>query len=403
MRNKFNKVEEAIEDIKAWKIVIVVDDEDRENEGDFIIASECITPESMNFIAKNWRGLICVAISEKIADKLDLKPMVQDNTDYNSTNFTVSIDHKLTNTTWISASDRANTVKALILDSSKPSDFSRPGHIFPLIAKDWWVIRRAGHTEAAVDLARFAWFKASWVICEIMNGDGSMARRDELFQVAKKYDLKIITIADLISYKRSRETFIEEVSVVNMPTKFGDFKLHTYVNKYNKNEHHMALVMWDVDNWDPCLLRVHSECLTWDVFWSKRCDCGPQLDLALKKIAEEGKGVLIYLRQEWRGIGFVNKMQAYKYQEEGLDTIEANEKVWYKADLRDYGFWAQIINSLWIKKIKLLTNNPKKVVWLKWYDIEIVSEEPIEVKCNLHNEKYLKTKRDRMGHNILKK
>ncbi len=400
-KHKFDSIEDAIKDIKAWKMVIVVDDEDRENEGDFIMASESIIPESINFISKYGRGLICVAISENISNSLDLKPMVQDNTDIQSTNFTVSIDHKPTNTTWISASDRANTIKALVDEDTKPSDFSRPGHIFPLIAKNWWVLRRAWHTEATVDLAMLAGFKRSGVLCEIMNDDWEMARRDDLFKVAKQHDLRIITIADLISYKRNKEKFIEEVSIVDMPTKFWNFKLHTYINKYNPSEHHIALTMWDIDSWEPCLLRVHSECLTWDVFGSNRCDCWPQLTQALEKISKEWRGVLVYLRQEWRWIGFVNKMKAYEFQEQWFDTIEANEKVWFKADLRDYGFWAQIINSLWIKKIKLITNNPKKVVGLKWYDIEITEEVSIEVKCNIHNEKYLKTKRDRMWHNVL--
>ena len=399
---KFNTIEEAVEDIKNGKMVIVVDDEDRENEGDFIMAAECATPEAINFMAKEGRGLICVSIPEEVAERLELHPMVQQNTASLSTNFTVSIDHLATNTTGISAADRANTILALVDPNSKASDFGRPGHIFPLISKKGGVLRRAGHTEATKDLAKFAGFEPVGILCEIMNDDGSMARVPDLAKVAKQHDLKLITIQDLITYKRKKEMFVEETSVVDMPTKYGKFKLHTFLNKYNKNEHHMALVMGDVSDGEPCLLRVHSECLTGDTFGSFRCDCGPQLDAALQQIATAGKGALIYLRQEGRGIGFVEKMKAYALQEEGLDTVDANVKLGHKADLRDYGFGAQMISHLGIKKAKLMTNNPRKIVGLKGYDIEVVDRVPLEVGSNENNHKYLETKRDRMGHDILK-
>ena len=399
---KFNTIEEAIEDIKLGKMVIVVDDEDRENEGDFIMAAECITPEAVNFMAKEGRGLICVSIPEEVAERLELNLMVQNNTASLSTNFTVSVDHNPTNTTGISAADRANTIKALVDPNSKAADFGRPGHIFPLISQKGGVLRRAGHTEATKDLAKFAGFEPAGVLCEIMSDDGSMARVPELMEVAKKHDLKFITIQDLITYKRKKEMFVDEISVVDMPTKYGNFKLHTYQNRYNNSEHHMALVMGDVADGEPCLLRVHSECLTGDTFGSFRCDCGPQLDAALKKVAEEGRGAVVYLRQEGRGIGFMEKMKAYALQEEGLDTVEANEKLGHKPDLRDYGFGAQVITHLGIKKIKLMTNNPRKIVGLKGYDIEIVDRVPLEIESNERNHKYLETKRDRMGHDILK-
>jgi 3,4-dihydroxy 2-butanone 4-phosphate synthase/GTP cyclohydrolase II len=402
MKVKFNTIEEALEDIKQGKMIIVVDDEDRENEGDFIMAADKVTPEAINFMAKEGRGLICVSVPQEVADRLELFPMVQQNTASLSTNFTVSIDHLPTNTTGISAADRSNTIKALVDPDSKASDFGRPGHIFPLVSQKGGVLRRAGHTEAAKDLSKFAGFEPAGVLCEIMNDDGTMARVPDLVEVAKKHDLKFITIQDLIRYKRIQEMFVEETSIVNMPTKYGDFKLHTFVNKYDSNEHHMAFVKGDISNEEPCLLRVHSECLTGDTFGSFRCDCGDQLDFALKKIAEEGRGALIYLRQEGRGIGFVEKMKAYALQESGLDTVEANEKLGHGADLRDYGFGAQIITHLGIKKLRLMTNNPRKIVGLKGYDIEVVEQVPIEIESNACNHKYLETKRDRLGHKILK-
>jgi 3,4-dihydroxy 2-butanone 4-phosphate synthase / GTP cyclohydrolase II len=403
MTEGFDSIESAVTDIKLGKMVIVVDDEDRENEGDFIMAAEMVSPESINFLAKEGRGLICVSITEDWARDLDIHPMVKDNTATLSTNFTVTVDHLPTNTTGISAADRSNTIRALADPSSRASDFGRPGHIFPIIAKKGGVLRRAGHTEASKDLAKLAGFQPVAVLCEIMNEDGTMARVPDLMKIAKKFDFKIITIQDLIRYKRTKELFVEEVSVVKMPTKYGEFNLHTFVNKYDDREHHMAMVFGDVANGEPCLLRVHSECLTGDTFGSYRCDCGPQLDAALKQISEEKRGALVYLRQEGRGIGFVNKMMAYKLQDEGLDTVEANEKLGFKPDLRDYGFGAQIIHLLGLKKIKLMTNNPKKIVGLKGYDIEVTERVPIEVEGNTVNQKYLDTKRDKLGHVFLKK
>ena len=403
MKSDFDKIEDAIEDIKNGRMVIVVDDEDRENEGDFIMAAETVTAESINFLAKEGRGLICVSITEEWATDLNLHPMVEKNTASLSTNFTVTVDHLPTNTTGISAADRANTIRALADPSAKASDFGRPGHIFPIIAKKGGVLRRAGHTEASKDLAKLAGFQPVAVLCEIMNEDGSMARVPDLMKIAEKFNFKLITIQDLIRYKRTKELFVEEISCVKMPTKYGEFNLHTFVNKYDEREHHMAMVYGDVSDGEPSLLRVHSECLTGDTFGSFRCDCGPQLDAALNQISKEKRGALVYLRQEGRGIGFVNKMMAYKLQDEGLDTVEANEKLGFKPDLRDYGFGAQIIHLLGLKKVKLMTNNPKKIVGLKGYDIEITERVPLEIEANVVNKKYLDTKRDKLGHVFLKK
>lgn len=399
----FDRIVDAIEDIKNGKMVIVIDDEDRENEGDFVMAAETITPEAVNFMATHGRGLICVPLTEGRAADLGLHLMVESNTDSLETNFTVSVDHKPTNTTGISAADRANTIKALTSDETKPTELARPGHIFPLIAKKGGVLRRAGHTEAAVDLARFAGLKPVGVICEIMNADGTMARTAELQEIAKKHGLKMITIQDLIHFKRQKELFVEETTIVNMPTKFGDFKLHLFQNKFDPNEHHIAMVMGDIKPDQPVLLRVHSECLTGDVFGSARCDCGDQLDAAMAKIAEAGTGVIIYLRQEGRGIGLPAKMKAYELQEKGLDTVEANEHLGFKPDLRDYGFGAQMIALLGVKKIRLMTNNPKKIIGLKGYDLEIVEREPLEVPIKKHNEFYMETKRMKLGHMLVKK
>lgn len=402
MNNKFNTIQEAIEDLKQGKIIIVVDDEDRENEGDFIMAAELATPESVNFMAKEGRGLICVSVTEKRAEELDLTLMVSNNTSHHTTNFTVSVDHLPTNTTGISAFDRANTIKALADDKSKPSDFMKPGHIFPLIARKGGVLRRAGHTEASSDLAKLAGLKPVGVLCEIMNEDGSMSRVPDLWEIAKKHNLKMITIKDLIQYKISKEIFVNVDSRIHIPTKWGEFELVTFVNKHDPTEHHIAFVKGKIDDGEPVLLRVHSECLTGDVFGSGRCDCGEQLDCAMKKVAKEGRGAVLYLRQEGRGIGFIAKMKAYELQEKGFDTVEANLKLGFKPDLRDYGFGAQMIHLLGIKKVKLMTNNPRKIVGLNGFDIEIVERVPIEIPSKSTNLHYLETKRDRLGHEILK-
>ncbi len=402
MNETFNNIQEAIEDLKQGKIIIVVDDEDRENEGDFVMIAELATPETINFMAKEGRGLICVSINEKLAEDLDLKLMVNNNTSYLSTNFTISVDHLPTNTTGISAFDRANTIKALTDDKSKPQDFMRPGHIFPLIARQGGVLRRAGHTEASSDLAKLAGYKPVGVLCEIMNDDGSMARVLDLWKISEKHNMKMITIKDLIQYKVNKEIFVRIDSSVKVPTKWGEFQLFTFLNKHDPKEHHIALVKGNINTNEPVLLRVHSECLTGDVFGSGRCDCGEQLDFAMQKISEEGHGALLYLRQEGRGIGFQAKMKSYELQEKGLDTVEANLKLGFKADLRDYGFGAQMIHLLGIKKIRLMTNNPKKIVGLNGFDIEVVEQIKIEIPVKSTNLHYLETKRDKMGHDILK-
>jgi 3,4-dihydroxy 2-butanone 4-phosphate synthase/GTP cyclohydrolase II len=397
----FNTIEEAINDIKSGKMVIVVDDEDRENEGDFIMAAERITPDDINFISKNARGIICVAITRKRAKELNLEFMVEDNTALHSTPFTVSVDAKRGTSTGISTFDRAKTIEKLIDPETRPNDLARPGHIFPLISKDGGVLRRAGHTEAAVDLAKLAGLKESGVLCEIMDEDGKMARTPRLREIAKQYNLKLITISDLIEYRRIREKLVRRRAVVDMPTHFGDFKLFLYQSLLNPNENHVALVKGNVADGKPTLVRVHSECLTGDVFASKRCDCGDQLASALQKIDETNRGVVLYMRQEGRGIGLVNKILAYAFQEEGKDTVEANEMLGFKADLRDYGIGAQILKDLGLIKIKLMTNNPKKIVGLDGYGLEITERIPLEINPNEMNEKYLKTKRDKLGHLIM--
>ncbi len=395
-----NSIEEAIEDIKQGKVVVVVDDEDRENEGDFIAAAECATPEMINFMATHGRGLICTPLTIERCQELDLNLMVTNNTVLHETQFTVSVDLIGQGcTTGISAQDRAKTIKALVDDSTKPSDLGRPGHIFPLRAKTGGVLRRTGHTEAAVDLARLAGFKPAGILVEILNEDGTMARLPQLVDVAKRFDLKLISIEQLIEYRLHHDTLIEKKEVVDMPTVHGDFKLHAYEEKLTGDAH----VVITKGEWTPdesVLVRVHSSCLTGDVFGSCRCDCGPQLEKAMEMIEKEGKGAIVYMNQEGRGIGLINKIRAYKLQEEGFDTVEANLKLGFKSDQRDYGVGAQILRDLGVQKMRLMSNNPKKRTGLIGYGLEIVENVAIEVGQNAHNQKYLETKRDKMGHSL---
>jgi len=396
-----DRIEAAIEDIKKGKVVIVVDDEDRENEGDFVAAAEFATPEMINFMAKSGRGLICAAITEQRCQELDLQPMVSSNTSLHETAFTVSVDllgHGCT--TGISAHDRAATIRALVDQEMKPSDFGRPGHIFPLRAKKGGVLRRSGHTEATVDLARLAGLAPAGVLVEIMQEDGSMARLPELQQLAKELDLKIISIKDLIEYRLDTETLIKEEVRVNMPTRYGMFELIAF-RQLNTDEIHMALKKGSWEKDEPVMVRVHSSCMTGDILGSLRCDCGEQLHHALEMIESAGKGVLLYMNQEGRGIGLVNKLKAYQLQEQGLDTVEANVKLGFGMDERDYGIGAQILRNLGISKMKLITNNPRKRAGLLGYGLEVTETVAIEMKPNLHNEKYLLTKRDKLGHEIL--
>ncbi len=398
-----DSIESAIEDIKKGKLVIVIDDEDRENEGDFITAAENATPEIINFMSTYGRGLICAPLSEALCQKFRLEPMVTDNTSLHATPFTVSID-LLGNgcTTGISASDRSKTVQALIHNDTLPEDFGRPGHIFPLRARKGGVIRRAGHTEATVDLSRLAGFKEAGVLVEIMNEDGTMARLPQLHEIAKKFDLKIITIKDLIAYRLSKETLIKEEVSVQMPTKYGQFDLIAF-KQLNTGEIHLAIKKGNWDKDEAVLVRVHSSCATGDILGSLRCDCGDQLHLALKMIEQEGKGLVLYMNQEGRGIGLLNKLKAYKLQEQGRDTVEANLELGFGMDERDYGVGAQILRHLNISKMKLMSNNPRKRAGLLGYGLEIVETVNIEVLPNKYNEKYLTTKRDKLGHTILNK
>ncbi|RFC55202.1 bifunctional 3,4-dihydroxy-2-butanone-4-phosphate synthase/GTP cyclohydrolase II [Brumimicrobium aurantiacum] len=400
MQYKLNTIEEALEDIKAGKVVIVVDDEDRENEGDFVTAAENVTPEIINFMATHGRGLICAPLVEDRCDELGLDLMVHSNSAAYETPFTVSVDligHGCT--TGISASDRYKTVKALIDPEIKPEELGKPGHIFPLRAKRGGVLRRAGHTEASIDLARLAGFQPAGVIVEILNEDGSMARLPQLVEIGEKFGIKIISIEDLIKYRVQKETLVERRVEVQMPTEFGDFRMVAYENT-NSGEEHLALVKGEWDKDEAVLTRVHSSCMTGDIFGSCRCDCGPQLHEAMRMIQEEGRGVIVYMNQEGRGIGLMNKLRAYKLQEEGYDTIQANEKLGFKGDQRDYGIGAQILRDLNVRKMKLMSNNPTKRTGLIGYGLEVVENVSLEIESNKHNKFYLETKRDRMGHNI---
>jgi len=402
MNSILNTIEEAISDIKAGKVVIVVDDEDRENEGDFITAARNATPEIVNFMATHGRGLVCVPLTEERCKELDLNLMVGNNTAVYETNFTVSVDLQGYGcTTGISASDRSKTIKALINPDIRPEEFGRPGHIFPLIARDGGVLRRAGHTEAAIDLARLAGFEPAGVLVEILKEDGEMARLPDLMQVASHFNLKIISIKDLIEYRLTKDSLITREVAVKLPTQWGQFNMMAYTQK-NTGEQHIALYKGEWAPDEPILVRVHSSCITGDIFGSCRCDCGPQLHRAMEMIEEEGKGVIVYMNQEGRGIGLINKLHAYNLQENGLDTVDANLKLGFKPDHRDYGIGAQILRDLGVTQMRLMSNNPTKRAGLMGYGLEVVENVPIEIAPNPYNEHYLRTKRDRMGHTIMK-
>ena len=397
MQAQFCSIEEAIQDMREGKMLIVVDDEDRENEGDFIMAAEKVTPEAVNFMAKHGRGLICLATTQKRLEELGLGPMVDRNTAKMGTPFAVSADAVRGTTTGISAFDRAHTIRVFLDPATRPSDLAKPGHVFPLASREGGVLKRAGHTEAVVDLTKLAGLYPGGVLCEIMSEDGTMARLPELQELAKKFGLKIATIADLIKYRRRTEKLVRCVAKTHLPTKFGDFRLFAYETDV-EDKPYIALTMGDVANGEPVLVRIHSSCVTGDVLHSLRCDCGGQLERAMAMIAEEGRGVLLYIYQEGRGIGLLNKLKAYELQDEGFDTVEANERLGYPADLRDYGIGAQVLIDLGVRKIRYMTNSPSKLAGLEGYDLEIVERVPLIVEPNSASLRYLQTKRDKLGH-----